>query len=224
MGSEPSMERFKRDIESSLARAEREASADPALAHLYARIERPLVFFIDYMVMEGNFPFRNEWQELARKYNELSGDEKFFDILSESLDNPDAAGILPVFYLMLGLGFDGSHHGDPDYISQCMRRCEEKISGSFNIRSERLVTISLKKQYPLYKKKRFFSAPLVLVLAIVFMFIGFSVNLTSFLKNTENYRKSLSDSVRSAVSLSNTVFYEIPGQTDAGSTLETGSN
>jgi hypothetical protein len=72
--------KFQQDITGLLADAKEKAEQDPLLAREYAWIEKPLVFFIDYMVKEGRFPFKLEWRELARNYNELSGDEKFFAI------------------------------------------------------------------------------------------------------------------------------------------------
>lgn len=35
---------------------------DVVLAKEYAKIEKPLLFFIDYIVMDGNFSFANEWE------------------------------------------------------------------------------------------------------------------------------------------------------------------
>jgi hypothetical protein len=213
IGNQPSMGQFKQDIEARLAEASKEAAADPALARLYGRIERPLVFFIDYMVKEGNFPFRTEWRELARKYNELSGDEKFFNLLSEALDNPDAEGTLSLFYLMLGLGFDGDRHGDQGYIDRCMRRCEEKFSSSFDIRHEPLVSFPAQKR-PAPPERRRPGIRFVLVLAALFMLIGFSVNLSGFLKSTAAYRQALSAAVKDAAPLSKAIFYTMPPEED----------
>lgn len=212
IGGQPEMEQFRRDIEARLAEAGEKAAADPALARVYPKVERPLVFFIDYMVKEGNFPFRKEWRELARKYNELSGDEKFFDLLSGALDNPDSADALSLFYLMLGLGFDGDRRGDQEYIARCMKRCEEKFSSGFDLKSEPLTPASLKKRSALSKKRRGMNAPLALILAFLVMLIGFSVNLSSFIKNTAGYRKNLSAAAEDAVPLSKAIFYEDPAQ------------
>ncbi len=63
-------ERFRNDITGILEEAGNKARRDPRLEQEFARIEKPLVFFIDYMVKEGRFPFREDWWELARNYNE----------------------------------------------------------------------------------------------------------------------------------------------------------
>jgi hypothetical protein len=82
-------EKFRCDIIGILEAAGEKARRDPRLEREFAWIEKPLVFFIDYMVKEGRFPFREGWWELSRNYNELSGDEKFFDLLTETLNHPD---------------------------------------------------------------------------------------------------------------------------------------
>src|SRR3954452_13016010 len=83
-------------------------NADPALAGQYERIELPLLFFVDF-IFKTMPDFGEAWQELAFEHDppELAGDEKFFDLLDETLaDRSDAATQrVAVFYTCLGLGF-----------------------------------------------------------------------------------------------------------------------
>ena len=74
------------------------------------KIELVLAFFVDFMVKESKLPFADEWQELgASKFNELAGDEKFWDLLEETLaDRSEVADErLAVYYTCIGLGFTG---------------------------------------------------------------------------------------------------------------------
>ncbi|MDR2746311.1 MAG: DotU family type IV/VI secretion system protein, partial [Treponema sp.] len=95
-GYPPAPEKFREDIETSLEDAKQLAATDTALNRKYERIERPLVFFIDFMVKEGSFPFSREWRELGRNYNELSGDEKFFNLLLDALQDGKDHSAIPL--------------------------------------------------------------------------------------------------------------------------------
>jgi type VI protein secretion system component VasF len=182
-------EKFQRDITALLAEAKQKAEGDPLLAREYAWIEKPLVFFIDYMVKEGRFPFNQEWRELARNYNELSGDEKFFNLLSETLEYPEHQNSFVLFYVMLGLGFDGAYRHNREYIEECMRRCMEKVSIDYDILSEPVISPPKKKSF--FKKQRKLTVRTALIASAVFMALCFIINLVVFTNATENYRAVL---------------------------------
>jgi type VI protein secretion system component VasF len=183
-------EKFRHDITGILEEARERACRDPQLEREFAWIEKPLVFFIDYMVKEGRFPFRTDWWELARSYNELSGDEKFFDLLTETLNHPDRANSFTLFYIMLGLGFDGVYRYKNEYIEQCMRLCRERSAvDDRDIFSESILPQPKKK--PFFKRRRKLSVRTALIAGAVFMIIGFIVNLVVFINTTENYRELL---------------------------------
>ena len=80
------------------------AAATGGLAAQYDKIELPLIFFADFMVKEGGYNISKKWKELAFDRNELGGDEKFFDLLEETLKDPSPAATdrLAVFYTCLG--------------------------------------------------------------------------------------------------------------------------
>jgi type VI protein secretion system component VasF len=183
-------EKFRQDITALLEEAGRKACREPQLEREFSWIEKPLVFFIDYMVKEGRFPFREDWWELARSYNELSGDEKFFDLLTETLNHPDCANSFAIFYIMLGLGFDGVYRYNNKYIEQCMRLCAERaMSGGDDIYSEPV--LPQKKRKPFFKRHGRFSVRTALIASAVFMVIGFIINMVIFIDNTKNYRELL---------------------------------
>jgi type VI protein secretion system component VasF len=202
IGSEPSKEQFQNDIENLLMLAKEKANRDPALAHDYAKIERPLIFFIDYMVKEGKFPFRREWRELARNYNELSGDEKFFNLFFESLNDSEAGSAVMLFYIMFGLGFDGIYRSDPRYIEKCMQACAARLGIDFDIHAEPLVKIKPRKKAPSLNSHRLLTKHIVLIAAAIFMLGCFAINFFTFAGVTKDYRQALSMTVRDAVPVS----------------------
>lgn len=192
------MEKFQRDITRLLTDAKTKADQDPLLAREYAWMEKPLVFFIDYMIKEGRFPFSQEWRELSRNYNELSGDEKFFNLLSETLEYPDFHNSFVLFYIMLGLGFDGAYRFNHEYISQCMRFCMEKAYIEYDIYTEPVMPVPKKKHF--LKKRRIFTIRTALIASAVFMVICFIINLAVFANTTRNYRRILERTSEDSVS------------------------
>ena len=201
-GNVPDKDAFQRQIASLLSEAKESASKSPALEREFARMERPLVFFVDYMVKEGGFPFAGQWREMARKYNELSGDEKFFDLLSDALDDPDASDSLEVFYTMIGLGFDGIYRGDPAYIERRMKVCASRFSQSkFDVSNEALTPIDPEiRGKSVEKKKSFFiSVKFMILLCALFMAVTFGINLSAFLDATKDYRGALATAVENSI-------------------------
>jgi len=182
-------EKFLEDVQILLKEAEAKASKDPILEREFLWIEKPVVFFIDYMVKEGRFPFRDEWWELSRNYSELSGDEKFFDLLNETLENPVLENSVVLFYVMLGLGFDGAFRYNKKYIEQCMRLCMEKADTDFDIYFEPILPPAKKKAF--FLKKRRFTIKIALIASGIFMLICFFINLVVFSSITGNYRQIL---------------------------------
>ena len=188
-GGAADREKFSRDITGLIEEARKKASRDPLLEREFAWMEKPLVFFIDYIVKEGRFPYSAEWRELARNYNELSGDEKFFDILNETLEKPDCGNSFALFYIMLGLGFDGAYRNKHEYIEQCMRLCAEKAVFEYDIRSEPVVPLSRGKFR--VKRRRVHGIYAVIAACALFMAACFIANLTVFTDATDNYREIL---------------------------------
>jgi type VI protein secretion system component VasF len=208
-GHSPTMEKFREEIESALENAKYISESDPTLSREYQRVELPLVFFIDYMVKEGGFPFKNEWRELSRNYNELSGDEKFFNLLSEALENPNDKNTIPVFFTMLRLGFDGVYADDIKSIEKTMRQCIAKMPAKFDIHEDTIVNIDTEKRLALSKnrKRARYSNYLrvTLVASLIFMVLSFIINFFTFLNASSTFRKSLSEAAAAAQ------MFEIPG-------------
>jgi len=100
------------------------AAADSRLSHQARKIELPLIFFVDSMISESALPFAAEWNQnrLAYDRQELAGDEKFFDLLDETLkeSGEEAAERLAVFYICIGLGFTGIYFKQPEFLRKTM--------------------------------------------------------------------------------------------------------
>jgi type VI protein secretion system component VasF len=200
LGNHPAKEKFQGDIEFLLADARGKSARIPALSREYQRIEHSLVFFIDYMVKEGNFPFSQDWQVMARRYNELSGDEKFFDLLEEALNNSESPDAVNLYYLMLGLGFEGMYRSNPEYLEEALKRCGEKFPESLDIQSEPLVSISPEKKQLAPRRPGFARAVWgVLIFSALFALVSLLINVTSFGKATAGYREALSRVEESAI-------------------------
>jgi type IV/VI secretion system ImpK/VasF family protein len=112
-------ERVRTQVNSFLEKMREQARDDLRLQNQLRQIELPLVFFADWMLVNSQFEFggeEGEWNRnrLAKDNKEEAGDEKFFDLLDDTLkaaattaSSPEACERLAVFYVCLGLGFQG---------------------------------------------------------------------------------------------------------------------
>lgn len=107
------------------------SKADHRLAQQYEKIEPALVYFVDSIVSESHLSFAPEWNanRLAFERQELAGDQVFFILLDETLQErgDDAAERLTVFYTCLGLGFSGWLIGQPEMLRQKMTEIAPRI-------------------------------------------------------------------------------------------------
>ena len=124
---EPS--RVRSEIDAHFEDMKSKARADGNLTSQFDRIEMPLVFFVDFMIKESSLSFARQWQEMAYEHNELAGDEKFFDLLDETLADPSQAATerLAVYYTCMGLGFSGWYTGQPEYLRKKMLEVSARI-------------------------------------------------------------------------------------------------
>ena len=102
------------------------------LAQPWDQIELVLMFFSDYMIKESALPWAREWKELAFERHEMAGDEKFFDLLEETLKDrsPSANDRLAVFYACMGLGFSGWYTGQPEYLRRKMKEIAARLQAA----------------------------------------------------------------------------------------------
>jgi hypothetical protein len=130
-GSALEMDQVRNDIKKIFEAMKAESLNIAALTSQYEKIELPLLFFVDFTIKESKLMFAYDWYELGRERNELAGDEKFFDLLDENLeDTSDAATErLVIFYTCIGLGFTGVYTGQPESIKRLMSKISARISG-----------------------------------------------------------------------------------------------
>ena len=132
--------RKKGNMDYAVARAEvkglfdeirSKAAGDARLKSQFKAVELPLQFFVDSMIAESNLPFAQKWHKnrLAYDSNELAGDEKFFDLLEETLkdSSDEASERLSIYYTGIGLGFTGWYFGQPEYLRKKMLEISPRI-------------------------------------------------------------------------------------------------
>jgi type IV/VI secretion system ImpK/VasF family protein len=102
------------------------------LSEAWEKIELVLIFFCDFMIKESALPWAREWKELAFERHEMAGDEKFFDLLEETLKDksPSANDRLAVFYCCMGLGFTGWYTGQPEYLRRKMKEIAARLQAA----------------------------------------------------------------------------------------------
>jgi type VI protein secretion system component VasF len=107
------------------------SNSDVRLNAQAKKVELPLLFFVDSMISESSLPFAAQWNQnrLAYERNELAGDEKFFDLLEETMkdSSEDASERLAVYYNCIGLGFSGIYFKQPEYLRKTMLTIAPRI-------------------------------------------------------------------------------------------------
>ncbi len=124
-------EHLRSEIELLFAAVHHAAEADPILRVQWQKLELPMIFFVDSMVSESGLALAATWNRnrLAYDRKELAGDEKFFDLLDETLNDAsdEASQRLVVFYTCIGLGFTGWYAGQPEYLRGKMLDISQRI-------------------------------------------------------------------------------------------------
>lgn len=119
------------DIKGFFEEMRTKALPDVKLNQQYKLIEMPLIFFVDSMISESGLTMAPMWNNnrLAYERNELAGDEKFFDLLEETIKDTsdDATERLTVYYTCIGLGFTGWYFGQPEYLRKRMLEIAPRI-------------------------------------------------------------------------------------------------
>jgi type VI secretion system protein ImpK len=124
-------DQLRLEIEEILTEIRKAADSDPALRIQWQKLELPMIFFVDSMISESGLTVAATWNRsrLAYDRKELAGDEKFFDLLDDTLNDPsDEASLrLPVFYTCIGLGFTGWYAGQTEYLRGKMLDISQRI-------------------------------------------------------------------------------------------------
>jgi type VI secretion system protein ImpK len=146
-GGDHDMDQVRAEVKGILSDIMAKASADPALATQFdydqegrghdrskGQLYVVLLFFVDFMIRNSALRWAMEWNNLADDVGEQAGDEKFFELLDETLgQRSDAANQrLAVFYTCMGLGFSGWYTGQPEYLRKKMLECAARLRGVVN--------------------------------------------------------------------------------------------
>lgn len=117
------------EVKAILADMHNKAMSDRALVSQYEKIDLVYLFFVDFMVRECLGSAAGSWSELAAERKELAGEERFFDMLDETLKEPGeaAAERLAIYYVCIGLGFTGWYTGQPEYLRKKMLEISSRI-------------------------------------------------------------------------------------------------
>jgi type IV/VI secretion system ImpK/VasF family protein len=160
------------------------------LSEQWEKIELVLMFFCDFMIKESSLPWAREWKELAFERHEMAGDEKFFDLLEETLKDksPSANDRLAVFYACMGLGFTGWYTGQPEYLRRKMKEIAARLqaAGMFH-ETERICPDAYEK----VDTRDLVEPPGTKLIGIAIALIGLIIVL--FFAYAFLYRKSASD-------------------------------
>ena len=120
------------DIENILQKISTKANKDMALARLHAKMEKPLVYYVDSVIEQSNLTIAAEWGQhrlAAIRWQDLAGNQAFFNLLNAELDaqSEGSEQALAVFYLCLCLGFTGMYAGQPTAINGLIGRIAPRI-------------------------------------------------------------------------------------------------
>jgi type VI protein secretion system component VasF len=124
-------EEVRATVASLLDSIHKQAETDPVLSMHASKLELPILFFVDSMISESKFDWSPQWHRtrLAFERGQLAGDEKFFDMLDETLADlsREATERLKVFYVCIGLGFTGWYSSQPEYLRKKMETIARRI-------------------------------------------------------------------------------------------------
>lgn len=157
----------------------------------YLKIRQAVVFFIDYTIKESGFSFSEQYQPLARDFNELSGDDKFFDLLQQSLERDENREVLQVFYLLLGLGFDGAFKRDRPRVLTLMNTLKDRLELNFDPRTQ-LLCPNLQERPPVAAPD---FSPLSFLISRKGLMLLFVLTLVALALNTISFNVNVSDLV-----------------------------
>lgn len=182
--SQPDMGRVRSEIKGLFEEVNRTVAGDVSLLNQVRELERPMVFFVDNLIVGSRLNFASQWasKRLASEWNELAGDERFFvDFMEKDLTDPseEAAQRLAVYYVCLSLGFTGMYQGQSDQIRKYMEQIFPRIRQWVD--SDPRTKIS--EQAYAFTNTQVLTQPpgekLVLLL-LVFIFLGLCVLMLSY--------------------------------------------
>lgn len=176
--AQPEYARVRSEVKDLLGLAVRNAASDVRLLNQSKSLELPMMFFVDYLICSSRLKFATQWAEnrLAKERNELSGDEKFFDLLEADLKDTseEAAERLAVYYVCLGLGFMGMYQAQPEQIRRYLEQIFPRVRQWIDTDPRTKISEEAYK----YTDTRVLTEPpgnKIILVAIAFVFVSLSV-------------------------------------------------
>jgi type VI protein secretion system component VasF len=175
---------------------------DVRLANQARKMELPMIFFVDSMISESNLSFAQQWNQnrLAFERSELAGDEKFFDLLEDTLkeNTEDASERLALFYMCIGLGFTGIYFRQPEYLRSTMQGIAPRIRHL--VEAERAARIC-PENYEGIDTRNLVQPPSSRMVLVTMIFLCFTLAtaftyIVLYVKASKELRASLADVVR----------------------------
>lgn len=198
-GASIDMTSVRSEILATLEKIEKTAASRPDLTTQFEKVKMPLIFFADYMIKESNLPFARDWREIQRDYNEHAGDEKFFDLLDETLKDRSAAANerLAIFYTCIGLGFQGFYQGQPEFLRKTMTEISGRIRDQMDLDDRARIT---PEAYENVDTSNLVQPPGAKILGISIALVGLilvltATSITLFMKS----RSELGDALRAVI-------------------------
>ncbi len=197
-GYELRYEEFSSEMNRLLSEARQRAEKRESLNAEFRKIEFPLIFFIDYTVKESGFAFSRDYVPMAHSYNELSGDDKFFDLLDRALSVEKDPRIITLYYIMLGLGFDGAYKREPVEVIKRMQACAGILGDQLGKGYDAVCIEGTRhsseedRSWSSYR-----SLKILCVIALITM-LCFALNLLTVHVNTAPFRNSIYRALRMA--------------------------
>jgi len=115
---------IRSEIKAIIAEVRAKAENTPGMAILWDRTELILTYFFDSLLLSSKIG--QGWKPLSHERGKLGFEEEFWELLEDDLKDPSdgATQRLGVFYICIGLGFQGFYVGQPEFI----RRKQLEIS------------------------------------------------------------------------------------------------
>jgi type VI protein secretion system component VasF len=167
------------------------------LGEQYRKVELPLIFFVDSMIAESALPFASKWNNnrLAFARNERAGDEKFFQLLDETLaDTKETADErLAIFYICIGLGFTGGSGGSPEFLKKKRLEIAPRVKAHIDADESAFITPASYQSTNLSNLPMPMAASLVPLLIVLtgLLFVVVAVNIYTFHSASAELNQSL---------------------------------
>lgn len=118
------------EVRGILADIKNKGMTDGALVAKYQKVQRVLAYFVDSMIRNGPYPFRDQWEPISTTdYDSVAYDSDFFQELDLLLQDRSEQALEPlaIFYTCMGLGFCGEYADLPEELRLKMRQIGARI-------------------------------------------------------------------------------------------------